>query len=401
MDAARTAKRFVPENGKVTIVYRRTRREMPADKDEVQAAFEEGIELVELAAPARINSKDGRVTSLTCYRMKLGEPDKSGRPRPEKIDGSEFDISADTIIPAFGQERVIDFIDKKLLKISDEQTREIALKNVFIGGDAFRGASTVISAIADGRKTAETIILKSGLSQHISPLQAVDKGLSREELHQKRARIVPGVHTDQTPQSERDYFSLVELALTEAEAVEESSRCLFCDQLCDICITVCPNRANVGYAVKPFKAAVQKVTRENGQLKIADDGIFEITQQYQVLNIEDFCNECGNCATFCPTSGAPYKDKPKIALTEKSFQNLKQGYFLQNQKVLYKYDGGLQSLEVVGDELYFESEQVSAVLASDFSLIRIKFKNNTPAEWSTISAVTLKIMMDAIRKLGV
>jgi len=400
MDAARTAKRLIPESGKVTIVYRRTRREMPADQDEIQAALNEGIELIELAAPARINSNQNKVISLTCYRMKLGEPDKSGRPRPVKIDGSEFDIFADTIIPAFGQERVIDFIDESLLKIANEQTREISLENVFIGGDAYRGASTVISAIADGRKTEETIIRKSGINLHISPLQSVDKGLSREELHQKRARIMPGVHPEETPQAERDYFSIVDLSLTEKEAVDEAKRCLYCDQLCDICVTVCPNRANVGYVVKPFTVKTQKVVWENGQTKFEDGGIFKIEQQYQILNIDDFCNECGNCATFCPTSGAPYRDKPKIALTEASFQNLEKGYFLQGATIFYKNKNKIRSLEIVRDEFHYESETIAAKLTDDLVLLDIEFKNKDKAEWSTSELVKMKVMMKVLKNIG-
>ncbi|MBN2602404.1 MAG: putative selenate reductase subunit YgfK [Candidatus Marinimicrobia bacterium] len=400
IDAARTAKRFVGEGENVTIVYRRTRQEMPADRDEIQAALNEGIELIELAAPAKINSVDDKVVSLTCYRMKLGKPDKSGRPRPEKIENSEFTIPADAIIPAFGQERVIDFIDQNLLNITDELSREIQLPNVFIGGDAYRGASTVISAIGDGRRTAETIIRKSGIDQQASPLQVVDKGLSREDLHHRRARIVKGVHVEETPLDERDYFSIVDLSLTEKEAVDEAKRCLYCDQLCDICVTVCPNRANVAYEINPFKVAIQKAVRKNGRTVIEDDGIFKIDQQYQILNIEDFCNECGNCATFCPTSGAPYKDKPKIALTEASFQSLNKGYFLRGMTILYKNKNEIRSLEIVGDEFHYESETITAKLTYDLGLLDIEFKNKDRTEWSTLEIVKMKVIMKALKNIG-
>jgi putative selenate reductase len=400
IDAARTARRFVDANGKVTIVYRRTRREMPADRDEIQAALEEGIELLELAAPAKINSVHGSVTSLLCYRMKLGEPDESGRPRPEKIEGSELEIPADTIIPAFGQERVIDFIDEEMLVIRDEETRETGLKNVFIGGDAYRGASTVIRAIADGRKTAETIIRKAGIDRQISPFQSVEKGLSREELHHKRARIEPGAHPEETPLVKRDYFKLVDLTLTEEEAVSEAKRCLYCDQLCDICVTVCPNRANVFYTIEPFEVKLQKAVNDNGEIKIVDDGIFKIEQKYQVLNIDDFCNECGNCATFCPTSGAPYKNKPKVCLTEKSFRNAESGYYLKSGKLLYKTQNEIQSLELKEDQYHFESDAITATLnQNDYSIIDIKFKDDIFKEASLKSAVKMSAIFFALKDL--
>ncbi|MDO9548666.1 MAG: putative selenate reductase subunit YgfK [Candidatus Marinimicrobia bacterium] len=399
VDAARTAKRFVGEDGNVTIVYRRTRREMPADQDEIQAALEEGIELIELAAPAKINSKNGNITSLTCYKMTLGEADKSGRPRPEKIDGSDFDIPADTIIPAFGQERVIDFIDEELLEIQDDNSREIRLPNIFIGGDAYRGASTVISAIADGRKTAETIIRKSGIDRQTLPLQLVDKGRSREELHQKRARIVPGAHPEETPLAERDYFSLVDLTLTEEEAVTEAKRCLYCDQLCDICVTVCPNRANYGYTIAPFEVRLQKAVNVNGEIKIVDDGIFKIEQKYQVLNIADFCNECGNCTTFCPTSGAPYKDKPKVCLTEKSFRETEKGYFLSSDTILFKNGQDKKSLKIKENEYHYESDEVFArIRKSDLKIVEAKFKKYSISEVSFFDAVKMSVIFFCIKR---
>ncbi|MBU4446775.1 FAD-dependent oxidoreductase, partial [bacterium] len=360
IDTARTAKRFVGKNGSVTIAYRRTRREMPADQDEIRAALAEGIELIELAAPVKINSVNGSVRSLVCYRMKLGDVDESDRPRPVKIEDSEFEIAADTIIPAFGQTADIDFIDQELLEVTDPETREIKLQNVFIGGDAYRGASTVIKAIADGRKTAETIMRKAGIDHDETVLRSTNKELTREQHHEKRARIVHGIKPEETPLAERDYFSMVDLTLTEKEAQQEASRCLFCDEVCDICVTVCPNRANYGYTVEPFEVKLQKAVNDNGEIKIVDDGIFKIEQPYQVLNIEDFCNECGNCATFCPTNGAPYKDKPRVFLTEKSFRNAASGYYLKSGKLLYKTQNEIKSLELKEDRYHFESEAITA-----------------------------------------
>jgi len=400
IDAARTAQRFVGSNGKVTIVYRRTRREMPADRDEIQAALKEGIELFELAAPAKINSARGSITSLVCYRMKLGDVDESGRPRPVKIDGSEFEITADTIIPAFGQERVIDFIDEEMLALRDEETRETCLKNVFIGGDAYRGASTVIKAIADGRKTAEAIITKAGIELGETALRSTNKDLTREQHHEKRAWIVQGIKPEETPLAERDYFSLVDLTLTEKEAVSEASRCLFCDEVCDICVTVCPNRANYGYTVEPFEVRLQKAVNDNGEIKIVDDGIFKIEQKCQVLNIADFCNECGNCATFCPTNGAPYKDKPKVFLTENNFRNVESGYYLKSGKLLYKMQNEINSLELKENQYHFESEAITATLNwDDFSIIDIKFKDALLKEASLVNAVKMSVIFFALKDL--
>ena len=165
MDAARTAYRLVGEKGKVTIIYRRTKKQMPADIGEIKAVLEEGMEILELTSPSKINTENGRVASLSCYKMKLGEKDASGRPKPQKIPGSDFEFNCDTIIPAVGQDLAIDFTSTYLLKTNPD-SYETRIPNVFIGGDAMRGASTAINAIGDGRKAAEEIIIKAGIKSN-------------------------------------------------------------------------------------------------------------------------------------------------------------------------------------------------------------------------------------------
>ena len=99
--------------------------------------------------------------------------------------------------------------------------------------------------------------------------------------------------------------------------------------MCSICTTVCPNLANRCYNITPCTFTLQKAARtENGEIQYSDDGSLEIKQKYQIINIANFCNECGNCNTFCPTSGAPYRDKPRFYLTVSSFNQAEEGYFL-------------------------------------------------------------------------
>ncbi len=119
MDAARTAKRLVGKDGEVTIVYRRTRREMPCDPEEVRGALEEGVKLIELASPEAVVSANGKVKGLKVSRMELGEPDEDGRAKPVRIDDSEYVIDATAIIPAIGQQVVLDFFPEK--RITREQ----------------------------------------------------------------------------------------------------------------------------------------------------------------------------------------------------------------------------------------------------------------------------------------
>ncbi|MDZ7796912.1 MAG: FAD-dependent oxidoreductase [Candidatus Marinimicrobia bacterium] len=159
VDVARTARRIAGKDSSVSIVYRRSRKEIPADADEIKAAANENITLIERAAPARVIFEDGRITALECHRMRLVEEENSERPKPVIIPGKEFSIPADTVIPAFGQSIDADFLDEKLLQ--GEKDRETRMKNVFIGGDAYRGASFLIRSIADGKEVAEEILRRA------------------------------------------------------------------------------------------------------------------------------------------------------------------------------------------------------------------------------------------------
>jgi putative selenate reductase len=163
MDAARTAYRLVGKDGKVSIVYRRTINEMPADQGEIKAVLEENMDIIELVSPEKVISENGKVKAILCSKMELTGIDASGRPKPVKIEGSEYEIACDTIIPALGQKTDIDFIENDLLK-ANNLGYQTQIEDIFIGGDAKRNAATAIIAISDGRRTAEEIINKSQLN---------------------------------------------------------------------------------------------------------------------------------------------------------------------------------------------------------------------------------------------
>ena len=164
MDAARTAMRLGAEE--VSIVYRRSMEELPARAEEVHHAQEEGIIFKTLNNPVKINGDDeGRVSSITCIEMELGEPDESGRRRPIPVEGSEFDMDVDTVIMSIGTS------PNPLLRsttegleankwgclVVNEDTLETTRDNVYAGGDAVTGAATVILAMGAGKQAAENI----------------------------------------------------------------------------------------------------------------------------------------------------------------------------------------------------------------------------------------------------
>jgi glutamate synthase (NADPH/NADH) small chain len=160
MDSVRTALRLGA--GEAIIIYRRTEEDMPARREEVHHAKEEGVRFEVLAEPVRILGKDGSVNAVECVRMELGEPDQSGRRKPRPIKGSEFRIPIDTIIMAIGTNAnpLVPQSTKDLALhkwgyiIADEVTGQTSRKGVFAGGDIVTGSATVISAMGAGRKAA-------------------------------------------------------------------------------------------------------------------------------------------------------------------------------------------------------------------------------------------------------
>jgi putative selenate reductase len=360
MDAARTAKRMVGPDGRVSVVYRRTREEMPADVEEIEATLAEGVELIELTAPECLLVEDGRVKSNVCFKMELGEADASGRPRPIKIEGTEFEIEVDSVISAIGQRVELDFFPEEELQ-PDPETLETQLPNVFAGGDAVRGASTLIRAIGDGKRVAETIRRRAVLEFEL-PGGRSDRKPDLKTLQIAQARRMFGPRVPETATGQRHDFDLVTQTLDEASAQQEAKRCLQCDLLCNMCTTVCPNRANMAYALDSIEFHVCQVVRVGKDTRIEDLEKVSITQPFQIINIGDFCNECGNCTTFCPTSGAPYRVKPKFYLAAESFENEQDGYMFMDGVLKAQVDGKLESLTRHADHLMYEAPEIRARL---------------------------------------
>ncbi|MFC1593282.1 FAD-dependent oxidoreductase, partial [Candidatus Omnitrophota bacterium] len=163
MDAARSVLRLGAK--KVFILYRRTRQEMPASEEEIEAAEAEGIDIQYLVAPAEVLTGNGEVTGVRCIRMKLGEPDASGRRRPVPVNGSEFDVELDMVIPAIGQTPDLSFLGegsgiettRQGTLLANPETLGTSRVGVFAGGDAVTGPAIAIDAIAAGQKAAVAI----------------------------------------------------------------------------------------------------------------------------------------------------------------------------------------------------------------------------------------------------
>jgi len=283
MDSARVAKKY-PGISNVYIIYRRTTKELPADREEFDNAINDGVKFVPLRMP--ISLSEGM---LKMEKMELGEIDSSGRRKPQST-GKFEELPVDLIIRAIGESVDADVfrdagyfgVDQQEFMVNKE-TLESGVADVYIGGDARTGPATVVEAIADARRFAESIAKKdnSGIKRPTIELSGEERP-SISELLLRRGKYYP---------SDKE-------ADDDLRAKNEAERCLHCDLICNKCVEVCPNRANVPVpSVNGFK------------------------NPFQIIHLDDWCNECGNCATFCPHDGKPYMDKFTLFSGKDEFDN--------------------------------------------------------------------------------
>ena len=293
MDAARTARR-VPGVKHARLVYRRTRRYMPADEEELQLALDDGVEFCELLAPRAL--RDGK---LLCDVMRLGDPDASGRRSPVPT-GETAELPCSTLIAATGER-----VDGEALAANgialNERGRaavdgllQTNLDGVYVIGDANRGPATVVEAIADARTVADAIV---GEHRYAVPENAAV--------------------------SEASCIAKQGVLQVYDCATHEAGRCLHCSAVCECCVQVCPNRANVAIRVK-------------GQ------------PMPQILHVDRMCNECGNCAVFCPYDSRPYKEKLTLFSDRAAFEESDNPGFLPlgGKKLLLRTGGTAQEIDL-------------------------------------------------------
>ena len=248
IDVARSAVRLNADE--VSIIYRRTRAEMPAWEEEIQAAESEGVNITYLSAPQEVLAKDGRVIGLRCIRMELGEPDSSGRRRPVPIPGSEYDMEIDQLIPAIGQRPDLSSIEDVMgLEFSrwgtvevDPVTYATGREGVFAGGDVQTGPWVAIGAIAAGREAAESILRYldgKDMAHGREPISKDDplyRPIPKDEPAKSRAKM-----PELSKNERKGNFNEVELGLDVASGKQEADRCLNCGYCCECfqCVDHC------------------------------------------------------------------------------------------------------------------------------------------------------------------
>ncbi|MFA5065969.1 MAG: FAD-dependent oxidoreductase, partial [Dehalococcoidia bacterium] len=310
VDAARTAVRLGAEE--VTMVYRRSRAEMPALNAEIEEGLHEGVKIHALAGPVAVLEEDGKISGIRCIRMELGEPDESKRRRPMPIKGSEFDIPLDNVIIAVGQlvdktslTRDLEYTSFGTVSV-DPTTFQTNIDGVFAGGDVISGPDDVISAIEAGKEAAisidhylKGIDLKEG--RPVRPERVKD--VPREHIEKKIRKIMPLLELDR-----RKDFAEVETGFTEAMAMEEAQRCLNCGVCseCWECVSSC-ERGAIDHNQKDeiVEASVGNIIVATGYEIFKPQGIYEYGYRrfdnvLTALEFERMVNSAG------PTEGHVY-----------------------------------------------------------------------------------------------
>jgi len=296
MDAARSALRLGADE--VTVVYRRSREEMPATKQEVDETEAEGASLAILTAPVSVALEDGRVAGVVCQKMELGEPDESGRRRPEPIEGSDFTIPADTVILAIGQEvdheglagalEGLDLTSWRTIA-SDQRTLATSIDGVFAGGDCETGPATVVEAIAAGRRASVAI---DAWMDGLDPNEVCGSpaaGLKRRKPKMFDIGAEPlssdeRLHMPELSVAERDNFDEIELGFDEDAARAEAARCLQCT--CHAVADCELRRLSIRYGA--------------GTTEFKGRGQFPLFDGSPILQLDrKRCIRCHNCVRMC------------------------------------------------------------------------------------------------------
>lgn len=408
MDAARTARRLT--DGTVTVVYRRTEHQMPADEEEIDASLEEDIGIEELASPLSIVLEDDQVVGLACKRNELGEPGPDGRRQPVPIEGSTFDLPADRVIVAIGQRPDISFLEGSSVTVRrgtidvDAETGRAADGRIYAGGDVVRGPATIIKACADGRRAAEAICERLGVAfkRPEVELPTLSDG-DILDVKRMRARRWQQHDSPMLAPEAREGFDLVEQALPESAAVAEARRCLQCSQLCDKCVEVCPNRANYSYLVSPLVTQVPLLACRDGDLQVVGEETFRVDQTRQILHVEDFCNDCGNCTTFCVHTGQPFMDKPRLFLNEEDYGQAQDNAFRIERTgdgwTIRRREGGEESqltLEVDGGGMRFENRHLRLRLGPDSAMMPMTLEESFDGVFSMERAAEMVVILTGV-----
>ena len=379
MDCARAALRL-PCTKSVTVVYRRSSQKMPADREEYQHALAEGTIFRFLSNPKAF--RDGM---LECSVMELGEADASGRRSPVETGGT-FVLDCSLLITATGERCDSDLLesfglplDEKRRPVTDRETMRTPIEGVYLIGDAQSGPSTVVRCIASARAAVEDAI-DTEFENAADEIEAGAEGCvcsagdcgncdrtdcdnedcgcgygteelseeEREELLQAEQAELDDIHAKKT-----SFRCSLKYGDKDFES-NEAHRCLDCPYVCGKCVEVCPNRANVSIDVRGCD-------------------LFE--DPFQIVHLDAYCNECGNCAVFCNHQGRPYRDKFTIFSRKDDFESSQNsGMLLDCDGLLVRTDGEVVRCTVddtgaVGGDIDPQAKALIEIILEDYDYL--------------------------------
>jgi len=225
--------------------------------------------------------------------------------------------------------------------------------------------------------------------------------LSDEEIiaiKRTRARKDRQVPSPMLPGDQRSGFDLVEETLSEEGARIEAARCLQCSTICDKCVEVCPNRANYTYFVDPLQISLPVLSCRDGKLEVSGEETFSLTQRRQILHVDDFCNECGTCATFCVHDGKPYLDKPRLFLDETHFQQEDENaFYVRHNEIRSRHAKSEARLTINGDNLQYEDGHVQLTLSPRLAIESMRLKKAFDDRLSLMHVAAMSVILRGIQ----
>ena len=301
MDCVREAKR-TEDVERADILYRRTKEFMPVSREELDLTVNDGINIIELLSPVEY---DGEKLTLEVMELKTADAERGGRPSP--VPTGELKIlHYDTVISAVGARVGTDDFVRNSIKLNSRgfpalnDKYESSIKNVYVSGDCRSGSATIVKAMGSSRIIAMDILEKLSLSNDFINYNI---GKTSDEIYSMRAVLID----DKLPPGE--------LKSRSGSSLNSSlNRCLNCGDICELCVEVCPNRANIA------------VELDNPDLK----------DRHQIIHIDGMCNECGSCGVFCPHEGNPYLDKVTLFSCKEDFENSENCGFLKISENLFR-----------------------------------------------------------------
>ena len=371
MDTARAAVRVTGVED-VTVVYRRTADEMPAARDEYELAQADGIRFLFLTNPASL--KDG---TLTLTKMKLGEKDASGRRSPVATDET-MEVPCDCLLAALGEKVETSVLQElglpvteKGWPVADGKTKKTPLEHVYAIGDGQSGTSVVVKCIASAQSAVDDAIDdvlgdEADSEEHMHHhCDDDDCGCEDHDHHHDDddddddEEPLTSKEQEELTKEEDDYFQACFDKKTHMLATDygdkdfaarEARRCMECSYFCNKCVDVCPNRANVAIDVREL-------------------GMFD--NPFQIVHVDAYCNECGNCEIFCPYEGGPYKKKFTIFSGKEDFEKSTNSGFYRDEDggVVIRQDGKVYHAEFDGDGNLGGDEGVSEETAALITVI--------------------------------